>query len=325
MLIFLFTIINPSVAIDSPIKPILIGNTLYVGGTGPNNYTKIQDAIENASNGDTVYVLNGIYIENIVVDKSIQLNGEDKNSTVIDGNSNDFVITIRKDWVNISGFTIQNSGNEFDNAGINIYSDYNTIHNNNIILNEENGLHVLNSNFNIISNNEIINIIGRGIKLSSSNNNTIKDNIISSPNFTGIELINSGDNKILNNIILNNQWGIVIVESYFNNNNTIKYNVISKNKYGICIVNSRNNNIEFNNIYYNFIGIELHIAFKIFIRKNNFFLNNRQIYLFSGSDCIFDLNYWNRPRILPKMIWNYLSFGPKFDWHPAKEPYDIEV
>lgn len=25
------------------------GNILYVGGSGPNNYTKIQDAIDNAS------------------------------------------------------------------------------------------------------------------------------------------------------------------------------------------------------------------------------------------------------------------------------------
>ncbi len=32
------------------------GNTLYVGGDGPGNYTKIQDAINNASDGDTVFV-----------------------------------------------------------------------------------------------------------------------------------------------------------------------------------------------------------------------------------------------------------------------------
>jgi hypothetical protein len=37
------------------------GNWLYVGGSGPGNYTKIQDAIDNASNGDTVFVFNGTY------------------------------------------------------------------------------------------------------------------------------------------------------------------------------------------------------------------------------------------------------------------------
>jgi hypothetical protein len=32
------------------------GNTLYVGGTGPNNYSSIQDAIENATSFDTIFV-----------------------------------------------------------------------------------------------------------------------------------------------------------------------------------------------------------------------------------------------------------------------------
>ncbi len=38
-------------------------NILYVGGTGPNNYTRIQDAIDNASDGDTIFVYSGIYYE----------------------------------------------------------------------------------------------------------------------------------------------------------------------------------------------------------------------------------------------------------------------
>jgi hypothetical protein len=51
--------ITPSVAVDTakkPIMPISNGKTLYVGGTGEGNYTKIQDAIEDAVDGDTVFV-----------------------------------------------------------------------------------------------------------------------------------------------------------------------------------------------------------------------------------------------------------------------------
>ena len=33
------------------------GNTLYVGGSGPGNYSSIQDAIYAASDGDTVFLL----------------------------------------------------------------------------------------------------------------------------------------------------------------------------------------------------------------------------------------------------------------------------
>jgi len=42
-----------------------------------------------------------------------------------------------------------------------------------------------------------------------------------------------------------------------------------------------------------------------------------------------DQNYWNRLRILPKLIFGQLMIGSfqmswiNIDWHPAQEPYDI--
>ena len=41
-------------------------STYYVGGSGGGNYSSIQDAIDDASDGDTVFVYNGIYNENII-------------------------------------------------------------------------------------------------------------------------------------------------------------------------------------------------------------------------------------------------------------------
>ena len=111
-ILFLGTCITPIVAIDTAKKssmPISNGDTLYVGGTGPNNYTKIQDAINDSSDGDTVYVYDDSspYYENVVVDKSINLIGEDSETTSIIGDRQYFVINITADLVNISGFTVE--------------------------------------------------------------------------------------------------------------------------------------------------------------------------------------------------------------------------
>ncbi len=58
ILLFVGTCIIPATAQDTEeLQPSSRGNWLYVGGSGPGNYTKIQDAIDNASDGDSVFVL----------------------------------------------------------------------------------------------------------------------------------------------------------------------------------------------------------------------------------------------------------------------------
>ena len=73
-------LIVSSLVIVSPVKSVKVsGNTLYVGGSGPGNYTRIQDAIDNASDGDTVFVYDDSspYFE-IISDKIIE-NHQGKN------------------------------------------------------------------------------------------------------------------------------------------------------------------------------------------------------------------------------------------------------
>ncbi len=70
------------------------GNWLYVGGSGPGNYTKIQDAINDSSDGDTVFVYNGTYYENIEFNKVIILIGQNRNGTIIDGGGNGNVVYV---------------------------------------------------------------------------------------------------------------------------------------------------------------------------------------------------------------------------------------
>jgi len=54
--------------------------------TVPDDYATIQKAIDAANSGDTIYVCNETYYENISISKAISLVGENPEATVIDAN-----------------------------------------------------------------------------------------------------------------------------------------------------------------------------------------------------------------------------------------------
>jgi len=112
------------------------GNTLYVGGNGPNNYTKIQDAINDANNGDTVFVYDNSspYFESIIIDKTINLLGENVDTTIINAQGSSFALKIDANNILVTGFTLINaeSGVFAGPSGINCL-----IQNNKIMYNRE--------------------------------------------------------------------------------------------------------------------------------------------------------------------------------------------
>jgi len=257
------------------------GKTITVDDDGGADYTRIQDAIDNSSGGDTIFVFSGTYYENIIIDKSINLEGEDRNSTIIEGNGSGDVVRLFADWVIISGFSIQNSGiYSFPDvvAGLYVHSNYN-IFKNNIILNNSHGIAMFTSNNNICSNNSIINnimgifiddslnnvIIDNIIKFNSRNgitaywkslNHTIRNNKISNNNRYGITLSGLSKSIISENDIINNTWkGIIISES---DNNVIIDNNINNNSGGIYLYDTKTYSIKGNNINNNYnTGIEI--------------------------------------------------------------------
>lgn len=231
------------------------GNVIYVGGSGPNNYSTIQAGINAANNGDTVFVYDDSspYNENVGIWKMINLIGEDRNTTVIDAGGGSFVIGISdKDGVNVTGFTLRNSGPYEADAGIKIVSNFNTISGNIISSNEYRGICIWDSynnntiSGNIISSNDLFGIYLR----SSCDNNDITGNTISSNAF-GIYLKSSSSNNISGNTISNNLRGIRLVSSC--DNNIISGNTISSNNYyeGISLSSSSSSNIIYNNYFNN--------------------------------------------------------------------------
>ena len=91
-LVFIFILllglanVNFKGATDSiPVEPIGSRGTIIVNASGGGDYTHIQWAIDNASDGDNVYVKRGIYREKLHITKRISLIGEGNSSTIIDG------------------------------------------------------------------------------------------------------------------------------------------------------------------------------------------------------------------------------------------------
>lgn len=205
------------------------GKTLYVGGSGPGNYSEIQDAINDASDGDTVFVFSGIYSADIIVDKSISLIGENQETTVIEwGNDG---ISIYANGVTVMRFTIQNCGGFWHRCGVYVGSNHNTISyvsiTNNGVLN---GIFIEESYNNTISDNIVANNNYIGIRLDYSANNIITRNFISNVAANGIDISNSYDNEIYSNTVTQCDLGGIILSS-FCESNKIYHNNFLNNSY----------------------------------------------------------------------------------------------
>ena len=225
-------------------------NILYVGGLGTGNYSSIQDAVDNASDSDTIFVYDesSPYYETIKISwKSINLIGENKNTTIIDGMNESNVIYVNSDNIRISGFTIRNSSKTGTNyrAGIFVYvnSDYVNIVGNKLCNNYYGILFYYSGPHNEYSKTETYRLTDCII----SGNNI-------SNNYIGMYLRYSDDNEIYNNTISNNNLGVWLLNSY---NNKIYLNNFINNKenaYDDC------NNLWYNtlllrgNYWYNYNG-----------------------------------------------------------------------
>jgi len=91
---------------------ILFSGALYAQPiTVPDDYSTIQLAINAAVPGDTVYVRAGTYPEHVIISKPLTLQGEDRETTVIDGGGTGDVILINSHYVTVGGLNITDGVN----------------------------------------------------------------------------------------------------------------------------------------------------------------------------------------------------------------------
>jgi nitrous oxidase accessory protein len=284
ILLFMETCIIPAIAQDTEKSfPTSRGNLLYVGGNGPGNYTMIQDAINDSSDGDTVFVYHGNYTENIIINKSISVLGENKETTWISGYGYylyDHVVFLIANNIIFSGFTVYLI--EQTCLGISINDSQNCIVSNNIVKSSW-GIKLHNSSNNIVKENTVFTRNG-GILLGDISNQYCKENIIENNTITNTG--NSGliynfgialDKTAENNTVRNNYLYDCVKDGIYLDdakNNIIQQNHITcyKNKmeYGICLVGeyTSGNNIQDNDISNYTYGILTNYNENLYISDN---------------------------------------------------------
>jgi parallel beta-helix repeat protein len=233
------------VMIDIPINyiPTAKGAILYVNETGSNGaYPSIQIAVDLASDGDTVFIYKGTYNERVTIGKMINLTGEDKNNTVLNGTGSGDVLIINSNYVNITGLNVKNSGGTYWwDAGIEITDAQNCNISDNIV-NSNSGIGIKLdqcSGITLISN-DVYSNTNQGINLRYSSNNTIINNNVSYNDYEGILIRLSANNIVINNTLLDND--IKIEESSNNDiiNNTMPGIHILESDFSIISNNEMN-------------------------------------------------------------------------------------
>jgi len=276
------------------IKPVKPSPTTIVV---PDDYPTIQEAINAANPSDIIFVRSGNYYENVVVNKSVSMIGENRQNTIIDGSGSGTALDITVNNVNLTNFTIQNSGGS-SAVGIRLKNvDHCNISYNNIV-NSAWGMNVYYSSNNIISKNNISNT-GFGMELEHSNYTIIyKNNIIE--NCMGIWLEQSLHNIISSNKVINSSsWGIFL--GFSSKNNTISQNnLVSNQDHGVHLMDSSNNNsILRNNIIANYYGVFIYASSYNKFYHNNFINNTEQVYFQDSRPNFWDDgypsggNYWS--------------------------------
>jgi parallel beta-helix repeat protein len=292
--------------------------TIYVDdipGEGPNNppedFTNIQDAIDAADNGDIIFVYSGNYSSEVLIKKSINLIGENREETILQCNGWVENIRILTNYVTISNFTF--IGGHISGGVVTIHQTNNTIVEHNIFIHIDSPIKIERSQNNTIRNNAIRSgNRGSSISLSSSCHNVIEYNTIFDNKYDAVSIHGNSDHNIVSNNILSNNgnagiylWNSsynILTKNTINNNkngiqssdckeNVYSENLISNNECGIAI-NGRDNHVVISN---NIIKNNSHVGILSFdtrglIKRNNFEDNWAATFIAGGDEMFINEN-----------------------------------
>ena len=223
-------------------------------GTIDYPFQSISDGINHAENGDIIYVLNGIYYEQLIVDKSLHIIGEDKNNVIVDAEYKENAIELKSDNVKIEQFTIRNTGGYKGNSGVLIQSN-NCEVSECVFYRHRIGLRIFNGDDNMV-NHCTFHTNGKGIFFEQSTNSEV-NNCELAHNGIGAQFDFCDNVKILNSyahengvpLLFNVSSSIEIVDSAICDNND--------NGGGVFVYNSNDVIVENCNVFHSGAGVKI--------------------------------------------------------------------
>jgi parallel beta-helix repeat protein len=306
------------IGIVEPLYACKASNASYLLQT----HETIQEAIDAARPGDTVYISSGVYFENLVINKSITIVGEGWSNTVLSGNKSGTIVEILSDNVSLCGFTLCNAEEAIalDNVkNCEIRENFIT----NISLSYGTGIHAVNCENITVEGNYFEDIYYYHVFFQQTRNSRIKRNSFtanmrwSQPIFVYFSDQNVIELNLVSGCGVVNEGGIGLL---YSNNNIILYNNIVENDWvGISLRFSNCCVIEGNTIFgQDWFGLRMEGCKDNRICCNNFVSNHIHAYLKSCEN----------------MTWNTENYGNYWDNYNGKdenhdgigdEPYGIDM
>ena len=182
------------------------------------NYTTIQEAIDanETLDGHVVLVDAGTYFENVVVNKSLSLFGESRETTIIDGEGEGIVVNVTANGVVLANFTVRNSGAYYPNSGICLCrSNFSSV-TDNVVEQGNYGVLLVSSNNATIIGNEIVDNVSHGVVVGDSCNNTVDWNNLAGNDAEAVNLFRSSNNLLSRNNFSDNAAAVWMDEAHFN-------------------------------------------------------------------------------------------------------------
>ena len=272
--------------------------TIYVGGD--EGVTSISEAIALAKENETIIVYEGIYHENVVIDKplvlktsgNVTIEARDDSASVVWIKAHNVVFSsfhVKRGYNGISLNNVQSGKIEnnsvFENDfGIALISSCNNIIANNTAFNNKvNGIHLQDySDTNKITNNTACENGNRGLEIQDSEENIVTHNSLSM-NLDGIFLLRANKNELRNNTACeNSNVGLQIQDS---EENIVTHNSLSMNLDGIFLLRANKNELRNNTACENSnVGLQIQDSEENIVTHNSLSMNLHGIVLMLGAN-----------------------------------------